>query len=76
MQNDAINCHGTYLRIVERTTSNLVLVRFMHPQTYGFPAFVPGDVVAVICAPKMREYPDNPGRKVTALERKSDRDGL
>jgi hypothetical protein len=76
MQDDAINCHGTYLRIVEKTTSNQVLVRFMHPQTYGFPAFVPGDEVAVICGPKTREYPDNPRRKVTALERKSDRDWL
>lgn len=76
MQDDAINCHGTYLRIMDKTTSNQVLVRFMHPQTYGFPAFVPGDEVAVICAPKMREYPGNPRRKVTALERKSDRDWL
>jgi hypothetical protein len=49
-------------------------VRFMHRQTYGFPAFVPGDEVAVISGPKTREYPGNPRRKVTALERKSDRD--
>lgn len=74
MQDDAINCHGTYLYIVEKTKSNQVLVRFMHRQTYGFPAFVPGDEVAVISGPKTREYPGNPRRKVTALERKSDRD--
>jgi len=76
MQDDAINCHGTYLSMIEKTADNQVLVRFMHPQTYGFPAFVPGDEVAVICASKMREYPDNPRRKVTALERKTDRDWL
>ncbi|MFN4944061.1 MAG: right-handed parallel beta-helix repeat-containing protein [Akkermansiaceae bacterium] len=76
MQDDAINCHGTYLYIVEKTKSNQLLVRFMHRQTYGFPAFVPGDEVAVICGPKTREYPGNPRRKVTALERKSDRDWL
>lgn len=76
MQDDAINCHGTYLRIVEKIGDNRLLVRFMHPQTYGFAAFVPGDEVAVICGPKLREYPGNPRRKVTALERKSDRDWI
>ncbi|MEI6178227.1 MAG: right-handed parallel beta-helix repeat-containing protein, partial [Verrucomicrobiota bacterium] len=76
MQDDAINCHGTYLRIVEKTGDNRLLVRFMHPQTYGFAAFVPGDEVAVICHSKLREYAGNPHRKVTAIERKSDRDWL
>lgn len=76
MQDDAINCHGTYLRIVERAGDNRLLIRFMHPQTYGFAAFVPGDEVAVICGPKLREYEGNPRRRVTALERKSDRDWI
>jgi hypothetical protein len=76
MQDDAINCHGTYLRIIDRIGDNRLLVRFMHPQTYGFPAYVPGDEVAVICGPKLREYAGNPRRKVTALERKSDRDWI
>jgi hypothetical protein len=76
MQDDAINCHGTYLRIVERVGDNRLLVRFMHPQTYGFAAFVPADEVAVICGPKLREYEGNPRRKVTALERRSDRDWI
>lgn len=76
MQDDAINCHGTYLRIIEKLGENRLLLRFMHRQTYGFAAFVPGDEVAIICAPKMREYAGNPRRKVTALERKSDRDWI
>jgi Right handed beta helix region len=76
MQDDAINCHGTYMSIIERTAENQLLVRFMHPQTYGFATFVPGDEAAVICGPKMREYAGNPRRKVTALERKSDRDWI
>lgn len=76
MQDDAINCHGTYLRIVGKAGDKRMLVRFMHPQTYGFAAFAPGDEVAVICGPKMREYEGNPRRKVTALERKSDRDWI
>ena len=76
MQDDAINCHGTYLRIIEKIGDNQLLLRFLHPQTYGFSAFVPGDEVAVISGPKMREYAGNPRRKVTALERKSDRDWI
>ena len=76
MQDDAINCHGTYLRIIEKIGDNRLLVRFMHPQTYGFAAFVPGDEVAVICHTKMREYMGYPRRKVTAVDRKSDKDWI
>ena len=76
MQDDAINCHGTYLRIIEKIGDNRLLLRFMHPQTYGFAAFAPGDEVAVICHSKMREYKDNPRRKVTGIERKSDKDWI
>ncbi len=74
MQDDAINCHGTYLRIIEKTGDSRLLLRFMHPQTYGFAAFAPGDEIAVICHTKMREYAGNLRPKVTAIERKSDKD--
>jgi Right handed beta helix region len=76
MQDDAVNCHGTFLRIMEKPSDNQLLMRFMHEQTYGFAAFTPGDEVAVICSSNLREYADNPRRKVTAVERKSDRDWL
>lgn len=76
MQDDAINCHGTHLRIIEKTGDKQVLMRFMHKQTYGFAAFAPGDEVAVICHSNLREYPDNPRRKVIACDRQSDRDWL
>lgn len=45
---DAINVHGTYLRIVGRPAPNQVVVRFMHPQTYGLPAFRAGDEVGFV----------------------------
>ena len=76
MQDDAINCHGTFLRIIEKIGDNQLLMRFMHKQTYGFAAYAPGDEVAVICHSNLREYADNPRRKVTAVERKSDEDWL
>lgn len=47
---DAINIHGTYLRVVERPGGRQLRVRFMHHQTYGFIAFHAGDEVAVVRA--------------------------
>ena len=67
MQDDAINCHGTHLRVVEKTGDNQLLVRFANAQTYGFAAFAPGDEVAVINHSNLRELPGNPRRKVTAI---------
>ena len=76
MQDDAINCHGTHLRIIEKRGGNQVLMRFMQSQTHGFAAFAPGDEVAVISHSNLREYTDNPRRKVTAVEKQSDKDWL
>lgn len=76
MQDDAINCHGTFLRIVEQPAENQLLVRYMHRQTYGFAPQAPGDEIAVVNHHTIREYPDNPRRKVTAVERKTDTDWL
>ena len=76
MQDDAINCHGTYLRIVEQIGANQLLVRFVHRQTYGFAPFTAGDEIAVMSPVNMREYPDNPRPRVTTVERKSDKDWL
>ncbi|HEY8918091.1 MAG TPA: right-handed parallel beta-helix repeat-containing protein [Chitinophaga sp.] len=45
---DAINVHGTYLKILEKTAPNKLLVAFMHPQTFGFNAFAAGDSIAYI----------------------------
>lgn len=36
MMDDAINVHGTYLRIVERLDDYTVVGRYMHGQAYGF----------------------------------------
>lgn len=42
---DAINVHGTHLRLMQAIDNKTVQVRFMHGQTYGFKAFHAGDVV-------------------------------
>ena len=36
MMDDAINVHGTYLRVVERIDDYTVVGRYMHGQAYGF----------------------------------------
>lgn len=68
-QDDPINVHGTHLRIIGTTAANQLSLRFMQPQTYGFAAFAPGDEIAVIDHTTLREIPDNPRRKVTAVAR-------
>lgn len=56
---DAINAHGTYLRIVEKKADNQVKVRFMHPQTFGFLAFNPGDEVEFVRHDSLAGYATN-----------------
>ncbi len=46
---DYVNVHGTHLRIVEADyIQNKILVRFMHPESWGFQAFDKGDVIDFI----------------------------
>lgn len=45
---DAVNIHGTHLRIVRQISERQIVVRFMHRQTYGFMAFNPGDDVEFV----------------------------
>jgi parallel beta helix pectate lyase-like protein len=76
MEDDSINCHGTYLSIVDTVGDNQLLVRFIHPQTYGFAPFAPGDEVAVMNSDTLREYDGNPRCKVVAIEEKTAKDWL
>lgn len=53
MMDDAINVHGTYLKVIGRTDSNTLRGRYMHPQTWGFKWGEPGDTVQIIRANTM-----------------------
>lgn len=46
-QDDPINVHGTHLKVVNDAEGkgHEIVVRFMHPQSYGFDAFFVGDEV-------------------------------
>lgn len=53
MTDDAINVHGTYLRITKRIDNNTLQVRYMHPQAWGFLWGEPGDSVQFVESEKM-----------------------
>ncbi len=76
MQDDALNCHGTYLCIAEKRGAQQLLVRYVHRQTYGFEPYAMGDEIAVLSAKNMREYPGNPRAQVAKVERITDKDWL
>jgi hypothetical protein len=67
---DAINVHGTYLRVVERLPGRQIKVRFMHPQTFGFPAFYAGDAVEFVHPDSMAGYGTNRVREARMLDPK------
>lgn len=48
MMDDAINVHGTYLKLQKRIDARSVEARYMHPQTFGFRWASPGDSIAFI----------------------------
>ncbi len=76
MQDDALNCHGTYLRVVEARGEQQLLARYAHPQTYGFAPYAAGDEIAVMNAGYLCEYPGNPRAEVCMVERVTDTDWL
>ncbi len=47
---DIINLHGTHLRIIQLDRkSNSVLVRYSHPESWGFEAYEAGDKIEYVC---------------------------
>ena len=48
MHDDAVNVHGVHLKIVGKPSADQLILRYMHPQTYGFMAYYPGDSVAFV----------------------------
>lgn len=45
---DAISIASDQLRIVGRPASDQLVIRFMHPQSYGFNGFAPGDEIEFV----------------------------
>lgn len=64
---DCINIHGTYLKIVQKHGRRRATVRFMHPQSYGFTVFEPGDTVALTDAATLQRVQLTVVKKVKKL---------
>lgn len=48
MMDDAINVHGTYLKVLKRVDNKTLIGAYMHGQSYGFVWGYPGDVVQYV----------------------------
>lgn len=59
MADDAINVHGTYLRVSKRVDDNTLLARYMHPQAWGFKWGEAGDTVQFVESEKMELVSDH-----------------
>ncbi|WP_158991658.1 right-handed parallel beta-helix repeat-containing protein [Mucilaginibacter sp. L196] len=68
---DAINIHGTFLKIVENTDPNRITVRFMQGQTYGFNAFMKGDSISFIDPLTLQAFATNSITSVKMLDGKN-----
>ncbi|MBO5251613.1 MAG: alpha-1,3-galactosidase B [Bacteroidaceae bacterium] len=66
MMDDAINVHGTYLKIVQKVDDKTVIGRYMHPQAYGFYWGGQGDKVQFVRSSTM-ELLDEPN-EIAAIE--------
>lgn len=53
MMDDAINIHGTYLKIIKKLDSKTVVACYMHPQTWGFDWGYEGDKVQFVASKTM-----------------------
>lgn len=59
MMDDAINVHGTYLRVTQRLSENVIVGRYMHPQAYGFYWGGKGDAVQFVRSSTMEVCDSN-----------------
>lgn len=67
MADDAINVHGTYLRITKRVDDHTIQARYMHPQAWGFKWAEEGDQVQFVESERM-ELVDNSNNTVTSIK--------
>ena len=69
MMDDAINVHGTYLKVVKRVDDRTLVGRYMHGQSWGFEWGCPGDEVQFIRSNTMELV----GKQTPSFERENSR---
>lgn len=67
MADDAINVHGTYLRVTKRLDDNTLLARYMHPQAWGFKWGEEGDEVQFVESERM-EFVSNHTNTIESIK--------
>lgn len=65
MADDAINVHGTYLRVTKRIDDKTLHARYMHPQAWGFKWADEGDEVQFVESNKMEIVGEHVNRVAT-----------
>lgn len=71
MADDAINVHGTYLRVTKRENDTTLIARYMHSMSWGFKWGHPGDTVQFVESEKMEIVGEhlNTIRSIKAVDR-------
>lgn len=69
MMDDAINVHGTYLRVVQRVDDYTLVGRYMHPQAYGFYWGGKGDSVQFVRSDVMEITEQNRVADITPYDK-------
>lgn len=59
MMDDAINVHGTYLKVMKRVDDRTLVARYMHDQAWGFEWGRPGDDVQFVRSETMELVGDS-----------------
>ena len=59
MMDDAINIHGTYLKVIKRVDDHTLIARYMHDQAWGFEWGQPGDDVQFVRSATMELVGDS-----------------
>ncbi|MFI3315283.1 MAG: alpha-1,3-galactosidase B [Rikenellaceae bacterium] len=72
MMDDAINVHGTYLKIKEVIDTHTVIGEYMHPQAYGFEWGMVGDSVQFVASNTMELTDEKNAIKAIAPHDKSE----
>ena len=70
MLDDALNVHGSYLKVIGHPSPGSALLRFEHPQSFGFTFAEAGDTLQFVDAASLRPLAN---AKVVAVDRVNDK---
>lgn len=72
-KDDATNIHGIYVRVMQRTAPDAVLVKLVHPQQYGFDFIRPGMKLELVHGPSMVTFGEAVVKAVELLNKEFSR---